>query len=1090
MGGDRVIAGFVERVRADPLLAESLRVAPVQTIRALRDLDGDARCVLLSLARSGAFDGPQQILEHGLTNRVRVYVTTYSVTQGATLRWHAKLDGIVGPSSVYWRIVRVSAIEGPTGGTEPLAFPRTFTVVTQSAGAWPIAQETHAAYDREEVGYGWPYYQSTTSDWTDDTPGLYAMWLDESGGFDSTDDSKRSVAYFVVRPATPNAKILVCWPFMTLAAYAGDADDYSSTYNWSGGKRQRRLSLDRPWDRWPTGDKLRWSVRFPLLMWEYITSVLGHAADPCTSFDLHYDASLLGGYQLFVSAGHDEYWTKEMRDQVEAFVLAGGNAAFFSGNVCWGEVRLEDGGRTLVCYKNVVEDPLRGDDARLTGIWSSLPANRPENQLTGVSTRRGGLLGVGWNAKFEVVASGDPLLGDIGFGATIPLIDRGQQTAGENWMLDSENDGADFAPRQMPVQADAAKVTGLDGTPTNFKILAIADLRAAVQPGWATIGYFEHNGTVFAGSSIHWAAYLFDTNVAKVTKAVVDRLVNKVTPSLGQWGVLAPESPPAWKLAEVDGGLGLSVAPPGGEYPWGKLAANLPYVAIAAGIQGGLFAMRPDGTIDKRDVEHPSYGPWEATGMKVTAPGFAPALACGAHGAHLYCNASYGTEVSTFIIPLEYADTVEPIPSGRCVGLGATDDAPFFAVDDGTERWLWYGHRQIFGPGNTRRMGRWLHTVLTGGGFDGRLYAATASGDLVSREGNLVTQTLDAVVDLVWQKIGRVPDRAVAMAACAGRLFALVQPTFNSPTELHWRVARSDGPWRDPAVLLLRRGAQNSFGLFGELRGNGDFRRLGEIHDLPPFDIAARANDTDVLFYTKATGAAAIVRFAQNGTGTFLGSYTGFSSGWEIITHIGGEHVLFYRTVGNAGVVAVGRFPVDPLVQRGIKPLVKPDFHQQLTPTSVGSSGWTHIAASHDGVDGNYIVFYDQWTAKCWIYQLTEKGFVYRGAAANAPSGATSVVPVGQTFVLFCNGTTGDLSLGEYVRGALSIYWTAMKKGKGWRVIGADNGLCLRHDGTTSATFGVRSDENDIVGLRDDAQGLGADLGSGFTDLVSLGGLP
>ena len=40
-----------------------------------------------------------------------------------------------------------------------------------------------------------------------------------------------------------------------------------------------------------------------------------------------------------------------MRDTVEQFVGAGGNAAFLSGNVSYWQVRLEDDGRTMVGYK-------------------------------------------------------------------------------------------------------------------------------------------------------------------------------------------------------------------------------------------------------------------------------------------------------------------------------------------------------------------------------------------------------------------------------------------------------------------------------------------------------------------------------------------------------------------------------------------------------------------------------------------------------------------------------------------------------------------------------------------------------------------
>ena len=47
-------------------------------------------------------------------------------------------------------------------------------------------------------------------------------------------------------------------------------------------------------------------------------------------------------YGLYLSIGHDEYWSGPMRDTVEAFTRAGGNALFLSGNTSFWQVRLED----------------------------------------------------------------------------------------------------------------------------------------------------------------------------------------------------------------------------------------------------------------------------------------------------------------------------------------------------------------------------------------------------------------------------------------------------------------------------------------------------------------------------------------------------------------------------------------------------------------------------------------------------------------------------------------------------------------------------------------------------------------------------
>jgi hypothetical protein len=87
----------------------------------------------------------------------------------------------------------------------------------------------------------------------------------------------------------------------------------------------------------------------PFKLYQYIKSLTGLTGSPsievCSSFDLHNTSTLLdSSYNLFLSAGHDEYWSKEMCDQVASFVANGGNAAFFSANTAWWQVLFEDSG--------------------------------------------------------------------------------------------------------------------------------------------------------------------------------------------------------------------------------------------------------------------------------------------------------------------------------------------------------------------------------------------------------------------------------------------------------------------------------------------------------------------------------------------------------------------------------------------------------------------------------------------------------------------------------------------------------------------------------------------------------------------------
>ena len=99
---------------------------------------------------------------------------------------------------------------------------------------------------------------------------------------------------------------------------------------------------------------------------------------------------------MFVSVGHDEYWSGAQRASVEAARDAGVHLAFLSGNEVFWKTRFEpsiDGTgtshRTLVSYKETHAGAKIDPDPSWTGTWRdprfSPPADggRPENALTG-----------------------------------------------------------------------------------------------------------------------------------------------------------------------------------------------------------------------------------------------------------------------------------------------------------------------------------------------------------------------------------------------------------------------------------------------------------------------------------------------------------------------------------------------------------------------------------------------------------------------------------------------------------------------------------------------------------------------------------
>ena len=98
---------------------------------------------------------------------------------------------------------------------------------------------------------------------------------------------------------------------------------------------------------------------------------------------------MLDGAGLYLSVGHDEYWSRGMRDTVEAFIAGGGNAAFFSGNTSFWQVRLEGDdrdvdGRVQGLLQGRPADRHRPRAARSRRSGPTSIVGRPENHMTGV----------------------------------------------------------------------------------------------------------------------------------------------------------------------------------------------------------------------------------------------------------------------------------------------------------------------------------------------------------------------------------------------------------------------------------------------------------------------------------------------------------------------------------------------------------------------------------------------------------------------------------------------------------------------------------------------------------------------------------
>ncbi len=115
--------------------------------------------------------------------------------------------------------------------------------------------------------------------------------------------------------------------------------------------------------------------------------------DYAVSSDLDRDPDIAAGYDVVLGVGHDEYWSAGQRAALEQHIARGGNYVTMSGNTMFWQVRLEDDGRAMVCYKYKAHevDPVVGTDSQSTmsGMWADPLVGRPETAVLGAGSAYG-----------------------------------------------------------------------------------------------------------------------------------------------------------------------------------------------------------------------------------------------------------------------------------------------------------------------------------------------------------------------------------------------------------------------------------------------------------------------------------------------------------------------------------------------------------------------------------------------------------------------------------------------------------------------------------------------------------------------------
>ena len=237
------------------------------------------------------------------------------------------------------------------------------------ACTWPSAFTLH-------VGPDWP-------------GGIYLIKLRRADGYDAY------VPVVVRSPAAADALVVV--PTGTWQAYNafGGEGLYEDDDHLSSSGKAVMVSYDRPYvEDGGSGHFLRHE--------QYLVGFLeaqGLEVRYATDEDVDAQpAAALAGVRVAIISAHDEYWSKGVRDAMEAAVGSGTSLVLIGANAGYWQVRYGPSAsgsprRIIICYKEAAArlDPVGPNSPLLTTRFRDPPVNRPEAALFGV------MFGHGWN---------------------------------------------------------------------------------------------------------------------------------------------------------------------------------------------------------------------------------------------------------------------------------------------------------------------------------------------------------------------------------------------------------------------------------------------------------------------------------------------------------------------------------------------------------------------------------------------------------------------------------------------------------------------------------------------------------------------
>jgi hypothetical protein len=430
----------------------------------------------------------------GGSGNIQGYATQMSVNKGETVQFKVDTAATAYRVDIY----RV----GYYGGMGA----RQITTITPSAA---LPQTQPACLTDPSTGLVDCGNWAVSASWTVPAATVSGVFLANLVRTDGTAGTSQMI--FVVRDDTRNSDVLVQTSDATWQAY--NTYGGNSLYFGNPVGRAYKVSYNRPFT---TGccsccqgsiESWFFNAEYPMIRW-----LENNAYD--VSYASNLDTAMRGSnlldHRLFMSSGHDEYWSNEMRTSVQNARAAGVSLAFFSGNEMFWKTRWEnsiDGSgtpfRTMVCYKETLANAKIDPSPQWTGTWIdtrfSPPSDggRPQNAVTGTLFRINGIVSNAITVPYELAAM------RLWRNTSVANLQPGQTAAFPQGVLGYE---WDEAPTDVAAPAGLARFSRTTlSTSTQY----LLDFGGTYGAGTATHSLSLYKGSggglVFGAGTVQWS---------------------------------------------------------------------------------------------------------------------------------------------------------------------------------------------------------------------------------------------------------------------------------------------------------------------------------------------------------------------------------------------------------------------------------------------------------------------------------------------------------------------------------------------------------------------------------------------------------